>query len=96
MLRNTCIESPKSPQRSVLKYTNANMPILRVDFYGEDKLQGPKQLFLYIIQEDSARDRAYKQMTSLLQGVKVRKIDSVKELNELCRTVRENYAPPSK
>ena len=72
-----------------------NMPILRVDFYGEDKLQGPKQLFLYIMQEDSASDRAYKQMTSLLQGVKVRKMNNVNELNELCRTVRENYAPPS-
>ncbi len=69
-----------------------NMPILRVDFYGEDKLQGAKQLFLYIMQEDN---RAYRQITSLLQGVKVRKIDSVKELNELCRTVRENCAPPS-
>ena len=62
-----------------------NMPILRVDFYGEDKLQGAKQLFLYIMQED---DRAYRQITSLLQGVKVRKIDSVKELNGLCRTVK--------
>ena len=33
-----------------------NMPIVRADFYGEDKLQGPKQLFLYIMQEDSARE----------------------------------------
>ena len=48
-------------------------------------MQGPKQLFLYIMQED---DRAYRQITSLLQGVKVWKIDSVKELNGLCRTVK--------
>ena len=27
-----------------------NMPIVSVDFYGEDKLHGPKQLFLYIME----------------------------------------------
>ena len=75
-----------------------NMPIVRVDFYGEDKLQGPKQLFLYIMQEDKSRIRAYWRMKSLLQGVRVpelEKILDVNVLNDLCTTVRENYAPPS-
>lgn len=75
-----------------------NMPMIRVDFYGADKLQGPKQLFLYIMQEGGARDRAYKQMKSLLQGVRLpelSKIDSEEVLEELCGTIRENFAPPS-
>ncbi|MBR1437698.1 MAG: DEAD/DEAH box helicase family protein, partial [Synergistaceae bacterium] len=75
-----------------------SMPILRVDFYGEDKLQGPKQLFLYLMQEDGARDRAYRQLKSLLQGVKVpelEKINDVKVLYELAQTIRENFEPPS-
>ena len=75
-----------------------NMPIVRVDFYSEDKLQGPKQLFLYIMEEDKSRIRAYWRMKSLLQGVRVpelEKILDVNVLNDLCATVRENYAPPS-
>ena len=74
------------------------MPMIRVDFYGEDKLQGPKQLFLYIMQEDGARERAYRQIKSLLQGVKIpelEKFNNVKILYELCETVRDNFTPPS-
>ncbi len=75
-----------------------NMPMLRVDFYGEDKMQGPKQLFLYIMQEDGAREKAYKQIKSLLQGVKIpelEEINNVRVLYGLAETIRENYAPPS-
>lgn len=74
------------------------MPMIRVDFYGEDKLQGPKQLFLYIMQEDGARERAYRTIKSLLQGVKIpelEKFDNTKILYELCETVRDNFTPPS-
>ena len=75
-----------------------NMPIVRADFYGEDKLQGPKQLFLYIMQEDSARERAYRQIKRLLQGTflpELEKMLDIKILQDLCRAARENYAPPS-
>ena len=72
-----------------------NMPMVRVDFYGADKLQGPKQLFLYVMQEDSARERAYRQIKSLLRGVNVPELEKIKDINELCRTIRENYEPPS-
>ena len=74
------------------------MPMIRVDFYGEDNLQGPKQLFLYIMQEDGAKERAYRTIKSLLQGVKIpelEKFDNVKILYELCETVRDNFTPPS-
>ena len=75
------------------------MPMIRVDFYGEDKLQGPKQLFLYIMQEDkTARERAYIRMKSLLQGVRIpelEKFNNTKILYELCETVRDNFTPPS-
>ncbi|MBQ7169962.1 MAG: DEAD/DEAH box helicase family protein [Synergistaceae bacterium] len=74
-----------------------SMPMIRVDFYGTDKLQGPKQLFLYIMQEGNARVNAYRQMKSLLQGVRLpelSKIDSARVLHELCDAVRENFAPP--
>ncbi len=73
------------------------MPMLRVDFYGEDKLKGPKQLFLYIMQED-LREKAYKQIKNLLQGVRIpelEKIDNVRVLYGLAETIRENFAPPS-
>ena len=106
---NDDIETPETPsgfQRmkvtswywKVIYRKKDSMPMLRVDFYGEDKLQGPKQLFLYIMQEDGARERAYKQMKSLLQGVRLpelKDIDSVRILHELCETIRENFAPPS-
>ncbi|MBQ6971173.1 MAG: DEAD/DEAH box helicase family protein [Synergistaceae bacterium] len=75
-----------------------NMPIIRVDFYGEDKRQGPKQLFLYMMQEGAARVNAYRQMKSLLQGVRLpelSKLDSAEVLNELCGLIRENFTPPS-
>ena len=75
------------------------MPMIRVDFYGEDKLQGPKQLFLYIMDEDkSMKERAYRMIKSLLQGVKIpelEKFDSARILYELCETVRNNFTPPS-
>lgn len=74
-----------------------SMPMVRVDFYGEDKMQGPKQLFLYPLQ-DGSRMIAYRQMKSLLQGVRLpdlKDIDSVRVLHELCGTIRENFAPPS-
>ncbi|MBR4195691.1 MAG: DEAD/DEAH box helicase family protein [Synergistaceae bacterium] len=75
------------------------MPMIRVDFYGEDKLQGPKQLFLYIMDEDkSMKERAYRMIKSLLQGVKIpelEKFDSARILYELCETVKNNFTPPS-
>ena len=62
-------------------------------------MQGPKQLFLYIMQEDkAAKERAYRMIKSLLQGVRIpelEKFDSVKILYELCETVRDNFTPPS-
>ncbi|MBQ9390175.1 MAG: DEAD/DEAH box helicase family protein [Synergistaceae bacterium] len=76
-----------------------NMPILRVDFYNEDKTQGPRQLFLYMLHEEkNARLKAYRQLKSLLQGVKVpdvEKIDNAVILKELAHTITENFTPPS-
>ncbi|MBR0278445.1 MAG: DEAD/DEAH box helicase family protein, partial [Synergistaceae bacterium] len=82
----------------VVRRKKDNMPLLRVDFYGEDKLQGPKQLFLHIMQEDGSRKIAYRQMKSLLQGVRLpdlEEFNNVGILYGLCEAVRENYAPPS-
>ena len=82
----------------VVRRKKDNMPLLRVDFYGEDKLQGPKQLFLHIMQEDGSRRIAYRQMKSLLQGVRLpdlEEFNNVGILYGLCEAVRENYAPPS-
>ena len=103
---NATHEKPSEFQRMKVAYwywkvvyrKKDRMPMIRVDFYGEDKLQGPKQLFLYIMQEDGARERAYRQIKSLLQGVKIpelEKFDNVKILYELCETVRDNFTPPS-
>ncbi|MBQ6918726.1 MAG: DEAD/DEAH box helicase family protein [Synergistaceae bacterium] len=73
------------------------MPILRVDFYGEDKLQGPKMLFLYLMQPGGARVRAFWQLKSLLRGVRlpdIEELSDVNVLNELAQMVREKFQPP--
>ena len=73
------------------------MPILCVDFYGEDKLQGPKQLFLYLMPECKMRQKAYWQLESLVQGVKLPELDEIndaKSLNVLATTIREKFSPP--
>lgn len=104
---NATHEKPSEFQRMKVAYwywkvvyrKKDRMPMIRVDFYGEDKLQGPKQLFLYIMQEDkAARERTYIRMKSLLQGVRIpelEKFDNVRILYELCETVRDNFTPPS-
>ncbi len=104
---NETHEKPSEFQRMKVAYwywkvvyrKKDRMPMIRVDFYGEDNLQGPKQLFLYIMQEDkAAKERAYRMIKSLLQGVRIpelEKFDSVKILYELCETVRDNFTPPS-
>lgn len=74
------------------------MPILCVDFYGEDKLQGPKQLFLYLLHDGEVRVKAYWKLKSLLRGVRlpdINEINDAEALNELARTIRENFSPPS-
>ena len=69
----------------VVRRKKDNMPLLRVDFYGEDKLQGPKQLFLHIMQEDGSRRIAYRQMKSLLQGVRLPDLEEFNNVGILYR-----------
>ena len=74
------------------------MPIIRVDFYSEDKMQGPKQLFLYLMPECDGRVKAYWQLKSLVQGVRLPNLDEIKDakaLQSLAETIRENFPPPS-
>ena len=77
----------------VISRKRDGMPILRVDFYGEDKL--PKQLFLYLMPGCRARRLAYRQLKSLLQGVRLPEIKDGKDLQSLAAVIRENFAPPS-
>ena len=77
----------------VISRKRDGMPILRVDFYGEDKL--PKQLFLYLMPGCGARKIAYRQLKSLLQGVRLPEINDGKDLQSLAVAIRENFTPPS-
>ncbi len=75
-----------------------NMPMLRVDFYAEGESQRPKQLFLYIMQEGGTRKYAYRQMKSLLQGVRLPELEEINNeriLYALCEAVKEHFTPPS-
>ena len=78
---------------------NEHLPFLRVDFYEADLMKGPKQLFLHLNSEhENARNKAYRSLKSLLQGVRVpaqNELNNIQTLNALAKTISENYAPPS-
>ncbi|MBQ4468615.1 MAG: DEAD/DEAH box helicase [Synergistaceae bacterium] len=78
---------------------NEHAPFLRVDFYEEDLMKGPKQLFLYLTSgPESSRNKAYRNLKSLLQGVRVplpSELNNIQLMNALAKTITENYAPPS-
>lgn len=74
------------------------VPYVRVDFYGEDMMKGPKQLILKFLHGGADSERAYKNLRSLLQGVKIpglEEINTARALHVLADTVMKNYEPPS-
>ena len=80
------------------KNTNESIPMLRVDFYQQDLLKGPKQLFLRLMHDEVQRNKAYRNLKSLLQGVRVpplEEINSARTLHYLADTINAHYNPPS-
>ena len=72
--------------------------MLRVDFYGEDLMQGPKQLFLKLLHAEPDHSKAYRNLKSLLQGVMIppsNEIYGPRVLHQLADTINANYDPPS-
>ena len=72
--------------------------MLRVDFYSEDLLQGPKQLFLKLLHAEPDHSKAYRNLKSLLQGVMIppsNEIYGPRVLHQLADTINANYDPPS-
>ena len=77
---------------------NDKIPMLRVDFYSEDLMQGPKQLFLRLMHDDIQKNKSYRNLKSLLQGVRVpplEELNSSRALHFLADTINEHYSPPS-
>ncbi|MBQ6773480.1 MAG: DEAD/DEAH box helicase [Synergistaceae bacterium] len=78
---------------------NEHAPFLRVDFYEQDLMKGPKQLFLYLTSgTEGSRNKAYRNLKSLLQGVRVplpEELNNIQVMNALAKTISENYTPPS-
>ena len=71
--------------------------VLRVDFYGEDLMMGPKQLFLKLLHPEIDGRKGYQRLKSLLQGVKIPPRDEIygpRALYRLADTINENYKPP--
>ena len=77
---------------------NEHAPFLRVDFYEEDLMKGPRQLFLYLTSgTEASRAKAYRSLKSLLQGVRVpspEELNNIQIMNALAKTISENYKPP--
>lgn len=74
------------------------IPMIRVDFYGDDLNQGPKQLFLKFLHEGEPSVKAYRNLKKLLQGVKLPESEEIKgarELHILADTIKEHYSPPT-
>ena len=72
--------------------------MIRVDFYGDDLNQGPKQLFLQFLHGGSAANKAYMNLKRLLRGVKLpgsEEIKGARELYVLADEIAKNYEPPS-
>ena len=78
---------------------NEHAPFLRVDFYEQDLMKGPTQLFLYLTSgTEGSRNKAYRNLKSLLQGVRVplpEELNNIQVMNALAKTISENYTPPS-
>ncbi|MBQ7221567.1 MAG: DEAD/DEAH box helicase family protein [Synergistaceae bacterium] len=75
-----------------------SIAMLRVDFYGEDLMQGPKQLFLKLLHAEPDHTKAYRNLKSLLQGVMIppaNEIYGARVLYRLAETINANYNPPS-
>ena len=73
------------------------IPMLRADFYSEDLMQGPKQLFLKLLHPEPDSTKAYRNLKSLLQGVMIpphSEIRGARELYRLAETINENFKPP--
>ena len=74
-----------------------SIAMLRVDFYSEDLMQGPKQLFLKLLHPEPDRTKAYRNLKSLLQGVMIppsEEIFGARALYRLAEMINENYKPP--
>ena len=71
--------------------------MLRVDFYGEDLMLGPKQLFLKLLHPEMDGRKAYQRLKSLLQGVRIpphNDIRGARALYQIADSINENYKPP--
>ncbi len=82
-----------------VKYTRRDsIPMIRVDFYGEDLNAGPKQQFLMFLHGGETSKRAYRNLQKLLRGVKLpgsNELRGARELHILADTIKEHYEPPS-
>ena len=77
------------------KYDHKAM--LRVDFYEEDLMKGPKQLFLKLLHPEPDRSWAYRKLKSLLQGVKLPPVSAFKDeiiLLDLAEAINKDFQPP--
>lgn len=80
-----------------VKYTRKDrLPMIRVDFYGEDLQKGPVQMFLMFFHGGTATEKAYRNLKKLLRGVKVADGGlTAKMLYGIVDVVKEHYEPPT-
>ena len=82
----------------VLYTKRDKIPMIRVDFYGEDLNQGPKQLFLMFFHGGELSQKAYRNLKKLLRGVRLpgsNEIRGARELYILAQAIEKNYEPPA-
>ena len=73
------------------------IPMLRVDFYSDDLMQGPKQLFLKLLHPEPYNVRSYWDLKRLLQGVMIppqEEIRGARDLYRLAEIINGNFKPP--